>query len=330
MSESNQAYSAGLSPAWLQADRQVRRIRSEVMRALGEAHRKAAQPSLRAQAEEELKATLKSLDNPINEARRSYETAQQEHFMKSMESKQYQTRNLTGQEVPEAISQERARAELAAARAESLKAFSATAQAASRPETPFVTGIARSLRERLPDQAESIMSTRAGKLTVDASVEKALVLAPNEPEAWNPVGAKDITSAKQYLQSQLQLADLDRETVQNQVRMSGQSGAGLATESYAAMTTEQRGIAQAWENTSRVQREAVDSQQGLNTAAAETYAVKNGLPSMPAVDPSAPNGGEVQKTMLKEAHGYSQKTGAVPIYGPPAVDRSKHGSSMDR
>lgn len=330
VSENNQTYGDRLSTAWIQADEQVRRIRNEVTRAMQDAHRKAAQPSLRAEAEAELKATLKSLDSPINEARRSYEVAQQEHFMRSMETKQYQTRNLTGQALPEAICQERARAELASARAESLRAFSAAAQAASRPETPFATGVTRSLRERLPEQAESIMNTPAGKLTVDASVEQALVLTPNEPVAWNPKGAEDVSRAKQYLQSQLRLTDLDRGTKQNQVAVSGHRGAGLAVESYAAMTTEQRGIAQAWASTSRVQREAVDSRQKLNSAAAETYAAENGLPSMPAVDPSTTDAGAVQKTMLKEAHSHSQRTGAVPIYGPSAVSRSETAVGMDR
>lgn len=330
MSESNETYSEGLSPAWHRADRQVRRIRNEVMEAMREAHRKAARPDLRADAEAELKTRLKSLDSPINEARRSYETAQQEHFMRSMESKQYQTRNLTDQAVPEYISQERARAELASARAESLKAFSAATQAASRPETPFATGVSRSLRERLPEQAESIMNTEAGQLTVDGSVEKALVLAPNDPEAWDPIGAEDIAHAKQYLRSQLQLADVDRATVQNQAPMSGHRGAGLAVECHAAMTTEQRGIAQGWENTSRARRASVDTQQGLNSVEAETYAAKNGLPTLPAVDPSTTTSGEVQKAMLKVAHGYGRKTGSVPIYGPPAVEQSTTVADVHR
>lgn len=328
MSENDQPYSAGLSPVWIEADTEVRRIRMEVMRALAEARRKAADPSLREEAEAELKSTLKALDTPINEARRGYEAARQEHFKRSMEDKQYQNRNLNGQEVPEAIRQERTRVELAAARAASLKAFSAVVQAASRPETPFATAVSRSLHERLPEQAEEIINTQPGQLTWDGSVERALVLAPGEPEAWNPVAANDMAHAKQYLEARLELTDLDRVAAQSQRSTAGPRGASLAVESYAAMTTEQRGIAQAWANTSRSRRASVDSPQGRNSVEAETYAAKNGLPSLPAVDPTETNAGQAQKTMLKEAHG--RKTGAVPIYEAPTVDHGASVAGMER
>lgn len=310
-----------MNESWERADQTVRQVRQEVMRAVSEAQTAALNPLRRARAEERLKSVLLSLREPVSQARRDYEIAQQQHFSKAAANDQYVTRMVSGEGVPAEIVHERAMSEQAAARAAALESYSTALECASWKETPFLAGVNQSLRERLPEQTKTIMSTRPGRLTAEASVEEALKLTPNDPDRWDPTVSDDIERGSQYLRRLVQLDKLNQETEHSRAPGQGRRGAALATASYAAMSDQQRGVSQAWTNTARSGRAAVDSQQGLNSVEAEDFASRNGVPAMPAVSAQAEPGQvlEGQAMMLKEAHGHERKTGTVPIYSAPTA-----------
>lgn len=307
---------------WALGDAKVRQLRNEVVTSLQKAVADTNNPDTRDAAEATLKRELAEAKLTVTQARKFYESAQEQLRERVQNQRAAMRRNepVPSQESLDEIKTAETMQEMAQERIQALEEYGKVLTVASHRNTPYFTGTHATLRERMPEQTPAILDSQVGKLTQAASVETAVKLVPKDPQEWNPAAERATGKTADFVKASLALDDLDRQTVQTHTR--SVRGGAFAVECHQAMTVEQRGVSQTWQQTCRGARATVADEHGFPGMAGADHANRLGIPALPATrtdgaEQSGASVAEQQKAMVTQA-ATIRRTGAVPIYSPQA------------
>ena len=176
------------------------------------------------------------------------------------------------------------------ARAEAMQAYASVLTAATSGRSPLVASVKRTLRSQYPGMEKEVLNSKAGRLTQEADLEKAIRLTPKDPREWDPDREQTLGRARTYVRAVEALHSENRSVCARTGDRDVQGGA-LREQVTMRMNPEQKRIQERWQNNTVSAASGIAASGDLSRHTRE--ALRNdgvhshalGIPPMPSVDP---------------------------------------------